>query len=543
MNAPPALQTRIAAESAEAYAAEVAETSAEFQQRMIALTAQENAGKIVRPLRKLAAAERHSMRFVHNETAEPATLTDLLVREAARLADLEYEAARKNLAANAGIRTQTLDAERARLRGKQPGSNGAKLQGTEILFSPIEPWPEPVDGAGVLADVARTLAAYVHLPDGATTAICLWVTAAHAFEVFRHTPRINVTAATRGCGKTLLLDVIATLAPRALRIENMTQAVLFRIVAAEKPTLLVDECDRHLRNNQELIGVLNAGFTQGGVVPRCEGDENKVRLFPVFAPVALAGIGELPGTLRDRSVIIRLERATPGEIGRRFDSRHTEPETILRRKLMRWASDNRAELEAADPEMPAAFNRVADVWRPLFAVAQVAGGDWSSRCAKAFAALQMADADSEPVAVQLLQDVAGVMDASNMANIPSSVLVERLSAMDERAWPTWNHGHTISQRQVARVLSGFGIKSALRRDGEAVFRGYRRSDFTDPLARYVSSVTTLQAAPEVACSDFASVTARNRVTDGKTSEGAPALGCNAVTDEAPLLATETEAVL
>ena len=58
------------------------------------------------------------------------------------------------------------------------------------------------------------------------------------------------------------------------------------------------------------------------------------------------------------------------------------------RKLARWCADNFARLETADPTMPdTAFNRLADNWRPLFAIADVAGADWPARAAASFAAL------------------------------------------------------------------------------------------------------------------------------------------------------------
>ena len=62
-------------------------------------------------------------------------------------------------------------------------------------------------------------------------------------------------------------------------------------------------------------GMLNAGHRRGGRALRCEGESNDVRALNVFAPVVLCGIGALPGTLHDRSILIpRLERAKPGEI-------------------------------------------------------------------------------------------------------------------------------------------------------------------------------------------------------------------------------------
>lgn len=216
--------------------AEVAETSAEFQQRMIALTAQENAGKIVRPLRKLAAAERHSMRFVHNETAEPATLTDLLVREAARLADLEYEAARKNLAANAGIRTQTLDAERARLRGKQPEQpNQPPPPGDAHAITGIDSEGRPRKQADVLLEIGRTHTLFRDT-DGSAFACVVVNGHQEAHRVDSATYRevlareyLNIVG--RGSNRNSIADAITTISSLA-RFNGDTRRVWIRVAMA-----------------------------------------------------------------------------------------------------------------------------------------------------------------------------------------------------------------------------------------------------------------------------------------------------------------------
>lgn len=403
----------------------------------------------------------------------------------AALDGVAYDQKRQAAADALSIRVTTLDTEVAKRRPHT--ANGEKLQGTAVLFNEPEPWPAQVDGAATLSAVADTLNEYLHLPDGASDAVALWIASAHCFQSFQHLPRLNVTAATRGCGKTLLLDVIGTMMPRSLRFENMTQAVLFRIIEKEKPSLLIDECDRHLRENNELIGLLNAGFTYGGLVPRCEGDKNEVRLYRVFAPVALSGIGDLPGTLHDRSIVIRMERATPNEINRRFDSRHVERETELKRKLMRWCADNKPALEAADPAMPSAFNRVADVWRPLFAIAAVAVTEWPHRVSIAFNKIQRPDADAEPIEVQCLQDVAAAMDGAGVESMPTHALVERLVLLDERPWQTYNQGKPISPRQLAKLLRGFKIrptKLSGDEDTTAGTRGYKRETFNNALTRY-----------------------------------------------------------
>src|SRR5207302_11302627 len=115
----------------------------------------------------------------------------------------------------------------------------------------------------------------------------------------------------------------------------------------------------------------NSGLRRRGQAVRCEGETNKVRAFNVFAPVVLCGIGTLPGTLHDRSIVIRLERAKLGELSKRFDSRRVESEKELCRKLARFMADNTAALETCEPTLPeCAFNRLADNWRPLFAIAE-----------------------------------------------------------------------------------------------------------------------------------------------------------------------------
>ena len=45
-------------------------------------------------------------------------------------------------------------------------------------------------------------------------------------------------------------------------------------------------------------------------------------------------------------------------------------------QIARWVHDHEMELRAAEPELPSdIINRLADNWRPLAAIADVAGGD------------------------------------------------------------------------------------------------------------------------------------------------------------------------
>ena len=406
--------------------------------------------------------------------------------EFARLAALppaHYDREREAVAERLGIRTGTLDAEVA---SRRPGSAG-KFQGGAVEFAKADPWPQPVDGAEVLSAVAATFRRYVALPATTADALALWVAHAHAFEAFQHSPRLNLASPEKQCGKALVLDLAAALLPRPLRTESITPAVLFRLVELHKPCLLLDEVDTYLAANDELRGLLNAGHKRGAKAYRCEGDGNEVRGFNAFAPAVLAGIGALPGTLHDRSVVVRLVRAKPGEVPARFDSRRTAAEAVLCRQLARWTADNLTRLESCDPDMPGAFNRLADNWRPLFAVAEVAGGDWPQRATAALAALTGGDdQDAHGVGTALLADVRTIFAAAGTDRLPSARIVEPLATLDGKPWPEFGKGgKPITANQLAKLLGRFGIRSRTIRTGDDTAKGYHREDFEDTFARYL----------------------------------------------------------
>src|ERR1700674_435281 len=91
---------------------------------------------------------------------------------------------------------------------------------------------------------------------------------------------------------------------------------------------------------QDLRGLLNAGYRRGCGVIRSAGKGRGTERYSVFAPVVLAGIGNLPDTVADRSIPIRMKRRADGESIERFRRRDVEPEAQeLRSRISRWACD------------------------------------------------------------------------------------------------------------------------------------------------------------------------------------------------------------
>jgi putative DNA primase/helicase len=401
----------------------------------------------------------------------------------AALSVLEYERVRDSEAKKLKCRTAILD----KLVDGKRQNNGDALQGRGVNLPDVELWPEPVNGAEVLAQTADTFRQYIALTDGAADVLALWCAHTHGFNAFICSPRLNISSPEKCCGKTTLRDVVAEFVPRSVLTENLSVAVLFRLVEAHTPTILADEYDSWINDKEELRGLLNAGHRRGASVLRCEGDGNEVRAFAAYAPAVLCGIGALPGTLQDRSIIVKLERAKPTELHTRFDPRHTEREQELCRKLARWVADNVAQLEAADPFLPdGVFNRLADNWRPLFAIAEIAGSDWPQRCATAFAKLTSRDdAEAQGIGAVLLTDIRQVLAENGVERIFSRVLVGSLSEMKERPWPEAQRGKPITERWVARQLARFGIHSKTLRIGEDRAKGYETADFTETFERYI----------------------------------------------------------
>jgi hypothetical protein len=172
-----------------------------------------------------------------------------------------------------------------------------------------------------------------------------------------------------------------------------------------------------------------------------------------------------------------------------FDSRRIKPETELCRKLARFCADNMARLEACEPVLPSgAFNRLADNWRPLFAVAEIAGGDWPQRAAVAFAKLNSQDdADAQGLGVMLLADVRQAFEENRAEKMFSKTLVETLCAMSDRQWPEAHRGKPITETWLAHRLRSFGVSSRTLRIGDNRAKGYELGDLTEIFERYLSA--------------------------------------------------------
>lgn len=363
---------------------------------------------------------------------------------------------------------------------------------------------EPSPGDVVLDDVADLLDRYVAFPQAEhLTAVALWIVHAHAVVAAESTPRLALLSAEKQSGKTRTLEVLELLVPRPMFTSSTSAAALFRAIAAVKPTVMIDEVDTIFGpaagDHEELRAVINTGHRRGGVVHRCDGPSLAVRPFPVFAAVALAGIGELPDTVADRAVVIRMKRRAPGDRVESFRRRKVAPVAdALRQRIAAWTDQIAEQITDAEPDMAGLTDRPADVWEPLFAIADAAGGDWPARARTAAVAIVGASTNDETsLGVRLLADIRTVFGDGG-DKMTSAELAERLAAMEEAPWgDLW--GKALDARGLAKRLRPYDVKPHKYRDGDATHRGYERHGFVDAWGRYLpgTGTTATSGTPQV----------------------------------------------
>lgn len=351
-------------------------------------------------------------------------------------------------------------------------------------------WPDPVDGAGLLVELRDAIQRHVVLEQVEAVASALWITHTYVYETAQClTPILNITSATKRCGKSTLLSLLNKLVKSPKASAGISGPAIYRTIELHRPTLLIDEADNVVsKEKMDLLGVLNAGISpETAKVTRCCGDDLQPKDFDCYCAKVLAGIGARIDTLEDRSITITLRRKSREMKVQRV--RQFQPGD-LRRKLVRWSDDNGKTIadayQTARTTLPDALNdRQQDCWEILFAVADRAGGDWP-KTARNAAILLCGRLDAETsLPEMLLADCHRYHLDSHQSKVGSKALVDWLNGQEERPWKDLRHGNGIDQRRLATMLAGFGLSSKNLKIGTEVVKGYDFEQFADAFKAYL----------------------------------------------------------
>ena len=401
---------------------------------------------------------------------------------------------------------------------------GGKAINAEDIFQwehgvAVEPWTEPVDGKALLDDLESLIVLYVLLPKWAAEMLALWVLHTYAFKLRQVATYIGIESPEKRCGKTTLLTVLCELVNRPVVASNISSPAFFRVIEEKEPTLLIDEADTVLHRNKELRGIMNSGYAKKTAyvirtanqtiqTPRAEErekngegteprtDPTRLVRFSCWCPKAIATIKHLPETLADRCIVIGMQRKNPRE---KYERLRNLKGTEFRRKCARFVLDHADEIARAQPEIPADLNdRAADIWEPLLALADLAGGDWPVKARNAALGLTAVAQEESPI-VALLLDLwimfvqQGCADRNGEAptqkkggtRVFSRDLVAGLNCDTDRPWVALRKGKEVTELWLAQQLRPYGLKPKTIWIGETAAKGYLEEDFLEAFRRYV----------------------------------------------------------
>ena len=370
-----------------------------------------------------------------------------------------------------------------------------------IVFPIHEPWPEPVDGGVLVADLEDYFARFAHATPESILAAALWTMWTWIFDLFDIAPLLVLTSPTKRCGKTTMLKLIGSVSARRLFSSNLTGAVLFRVIEKYRPTLLIDEADNFAKFNDDLKGLLNAGHErETAQATRTVGDDHDVRTFSTWAPKAFTAIGSLPDTVEDRSLRIVMLRK-PADVKKDRARRRAlraagDP---LASRCARWADDNALALRTMEePELEALHDRAADNWAPLVMIAELCGVRERAEAA----AVALTSGEEAGLGELLLAHVREAFGDQKW--ISTAELLEALVNRDDGPWSKWwadDVGHPDRVKKayagLARQLRKFDpdLKAQQRRTGDDRARGYEREQFEDLWRRWLPAEDQAAAAP------------------------------------------------
>lgn len=296
----------------------------------------------------------------------------------------------------------------------------------------------------------------------------VWSIHTYAYRRQGKTPYLAVVAPTQGSGKTTLAEVLSTLAHNPSGIEVNPTSPVVRTLANTEHTVFLDEVDT-LASDNTFVAVLNSGYRAGGAVSRIsrKGGEDGTTQSHTFCPKVICGIAaegrlNLPSPTLDRCIDIRIMRAKPGELTKRFrvdimrGESHVE---AMRQWMERWVAANYGELRDAYFELPElSTSRAGEIWEPLITIAGLLGGGWYERLCNAALLLDDARTQNIDPNVALIQDVATVVTAFFDA-IPDAtqIKVDDLDSL-RNVLLGRKLDRKLTAEQMVRRIGAFGIK-------------------------------------------------------------------------------------
>ncbi|WP_426241858.1 DUF3631 domain-containing protein [Nocardioides sp. LHG3406-4] len=338
----------------------------------------------------------------------------------------------------------------------------------------------------LIPDLMRFIGSYVVMTEAQKVVLATYVMHTHIAQYCQQTPYIFIHSPEPECGKSRLMEVLELLVVRPWMIVNPSDAVLFRKVHADMPTLLWDEIDavfapKSAQFHEEQRGMLDQGHRRHGRVPRFIGD--KVTEFRVYCPKVFAGIGTLPDTLSRRSIPISLKRRAPDEPVDEFILIDVEPDAeALQARIGAWVDEHGETAATTRPTgIPESISdHMKEGCFSLFSIADLLGAGEDLR--KALEEILTGDRldAQQTMRMRLLTDLRLIFAVEYRRTgkarrfMSTDALIDRLHGFEESPWSTY-YGRGLEAKDIADLLRQYGLHPRLVNVKGERRRGYRRN--------------------------------------------------------------------
>jgi hypothetical protein len=347
-----------------------------------------------------------------------------------------------------------------------------------------------MSGVGVLAaELGRFITRFLSLTQPVKALLPVWVLHTFVFGEFEFTPYLNVISPEPGCGKTTAADVLSALCCRATSPTCGTAAVLRRIVAAESPTLLLDEWDTLDDGiRKACLNFLNTGFRKDGTFSFVSG--GRIIELSTFCPKAIVGrsVVTLPEATVSRCISFVIHRALPEEKLDKFRATQRAEAALLHERCEEWGEEFRSRLVRVAPNMPENLSaRQQDISEVLLAISEDCGGPWPLLTRNAlmelFAERQIPTPENE-----LLRAVHRFIEERKpTGHFFSQDFCNWANEQPETPWSE----KRLTQAKLAQMLKHYevfpGQINRLIKGKQKNSRGYHVADFKAAFARYVDA--------------------------------------------------------
>lgn len=270
----------------------------------------------------------------------------------------------------------------------------------------------------------------------------------------------------------------------------MTPATIFRSIRDEKPTLFIDEAeDRGGEAADTMRSVLNVGYRRGATIPRV--GKNGVEHWPAYCPKVFILIGDVNPTLRDRSIVMRMQR---GEPKTRFVFDHAQAEGnelgVRAKATVDESKPKLLDTYTQHKGLTFLMDRDEEIWLPLFAICEVLAPkriaelqriavDLSTE--KTQEARGMSDGTAERNAEDDEYSKRLVRDLWTVLNGDRFVLTEQalraLHAIPTAPWRKFRGDDGLTSIAMAAMLDRYGVRpKSIKVAKNKVQRGYKKED-------------------------------------------------------------------